>query len=292
MSRKNLTVAGLVTAAFTVGLLTFALRPATNGTTRDVAKVAVQNPAPTSALHSPPNPSQEKTLKKTSLSQDVEATDHLNRVDVSRHLTKLLSETDGMSSIHDKSVYAKRLQQDHGFISMLMWIDFRTQKTETFKSSFPKGTEQENKQLLKYLNTAKSAIHGHQSYESPTFTIGKEKYYFIAQRNKQKNVGIIALINQKVLGRVADHQLKNLRLIPYPKEGKYHVESVHTDNLKDITVKTGHDNENASHFYENEIVVRFKGNAPTQGQLQTITADIHCKHHASWDMPISFALRR
>lgn len=57
---------------------------------------------------------------------------------------------------------------------------------------------------------------------------------------------------------MADHQLKNLRLIPYPKEGKYHVESVHTDNLKDITVKTGHDNENASHFYENEIVVRFQ----------------------------------
>lgn len=56
---------------------------------------------------------------------------------------------------------------------------------------------------------------------------------------------------------MADHQLKNLRLIPYPKEGKYRVESVHTDNLKDITVKTGHDNENASHFYENEIVVRF-----------------------------------
>ncbi|AIQ37292.1 serine protease [Paenibacillus sp. FSL R5-0345] len=278
MSRKNLTVAGLITAAFTVVLLTFALRPAANGTTREVANVAVPNPAPTSALHSAPNPSQEKSLKKTSLSQDVDATDHLNRVDVSRHLTKLLSETDGMTSLHDKSVYAKRLQQNHGFITMLMWIDFRKHKTETFKSSsFPQGTEQEKLQLQKYLKTAKSAIHGHQSYESPTFTIGKEKYYFIAQRNKEKNVGIIALINQKVLGRVADHQLKNLRLIPYPKEGKYRVESVHTDNLKDITVKTGHDNENASHFYENEIVVRFRNNSPTPGQLQTITADINGK---------------
>lgn len=129
MSRKNLTVAGLVTAAFTVVLLTFALRPATNGTTtREVANVAVPNPAPTSALHSAPNPSQEKSLKKSSLSQDVDATDHLNRVDVSRHLTKLLSETDGMTSLHDKSVYAKRLQQNHGFITMLMWIDFRKQK--------------------------------------------------------------------------------------------------------------------------------------------------------------------
>lgn len=277
MSRKNLTVAGLVTAALTVILLTFALRPDPNGTNREVANQAVPTPSSTLAPHSAPSPSQEQSLKKTSLNQDVDATDQLNRVDVSRHLTKLLSETDSMTSLHDKSVYAKQLQQSHGFISMLMWIDFRTHKTETFNSSLPKGSEQENKQMHKYLKTAKAAIHGHQSYESPTFTVGKEKYYFIAQRNKEKNVGLIALINQKVLGRVEDHQLKNLRLIPYPKEGKYRVESVHTDNLKDITVKTGHDNENASHFYENEIVVRFKGNAPTPEQLKTIAADIHCK---------------
>lgn len=277
MSRKNLTVAGLVTAAFTVILLTFALRPAANGTNKEVANVAVPNPSPASTLHSAQNPSQEKSLKTSSLNHDVDATDRLNRVDVSRHLTKLLSETDKFTSLHDKSVYAKHLQKTHGFISMLMWIDFRTHKTETFNSTLPKGSEQENKQLQKYLKTAKTAIHGHQSYESPTFTIGKERYYFIAQRNTDKDIGIIALINQKVLGRVEDHQLKNLRLIPYPKEGKYRVESVHTDNLKDITVKTGHDNENASHFYENEIVVRFKGNAPTPGQLKMIAADINGK---------------
>lgn len=64
MSRKNLTVAGLVTAAFTVLLLTFALRPAANGTTREVANVAGPKPAPTSALHSAPNLTQEKSLKK------------------------------------------------------------------------------------------------------------------------------------------------------------------------------------------------------------------------------------
>ncbi|MFD1904817.1 hypothetical protein ACFSQ7_13390 [Paenibacillus rhizoplanae] len=47
--------------------------------------------------------------------------------------------------------------------------------------------------------------------------------------------------------------------------------------MKDITVKTGHDNENASHYYENEIVVRFPNGHPTAAQLQTIAADIRCK---------------
>lgn len=264
MSRKNLTVAGLMTAAFTVILLTFLLRPAEEAKLKQAALPAV------------PGPPQEKTIKKTSLVQDVSATDRLNRTDVGRHLRTMLAETHGAAP-RDISAYAKRLQQGHGHITMLMWIDYRTHKTNTFKSSLPKGTDQENKQLLKYLSMAKSAIKGHQSYESPSFIIGDKKYYFMAQRDQEGHIGVIALISQNILERVADHQLKNLRLIPYPKEGKYRVESVHADTLKDITVKTGHDNENASHFYENEIVVRFKNGHPTPGQLQTISADIRCK---------------
>ncbi|WP_342421389.1 S8 family peptidase [Paenibacillus sp. FSL E2-0178] len=264
MSRKNLTVAGLVTAALTVVLLTFALRPEDSAISGTLRQASV------------PNPSQEKIIKKTALVQDVSATDRLNRVDVSKHLRTMLSDTHGASP-EDISAYARNLQQGHGHITMLMLIDFRTQKTTTYKSSLPEGTDQENKQLLKYLNTAKSAIKGHQAYESPSFVIGSKKYYFVAQRDQEGQLGVIALINQKILDRVAQHQLKNLRLIPYPKEGKYRVESVHADTLQDLTVKTGHDNENASHYYENEIVVRFRSGHPTAGQLQTIAADIQCK---------------
>lgn len=264
MSRKNLTVAGLVTAALTVVLLTFALRPEDSAISSTLRQASV------------PNPSQEKIIKKTALVQDVSATDRLNRVDVSKHLRTMLSDTHGASP-EDISAYARNLQQGHGHITMLMLIDFRTQKTTTYKSSLPEGTDQENKQLLKYLNTAKSAIKGHQAYESPSFVIGSKKYYFVAQRDQEGQLGVIALINQKILDRVAQHQLKNLRLIPYPKEGKYRVESVHADTLQDLTVKTGHDNENASHYYENEIVVRFPNGHPTAGQLQTIAADIQCK---------------
>ncbi|QUL53611.1 peptidase S8 [Paenibacillus tritici] len=261
MSRKNLTVAGLVTAALTVLLLTFALRPEDRGTLRQA---------------SVPNPPQEKTIKKAALVQDVTATDQLNRADVNRHLSTLLADIHGASP-EDISAYATSLQQGHGHITLLMLVDFRIHKTTTYKSSLPEGTDQENKLLLQYLNTAKSAIKGHQAYESPSFIIGDKKYYFVAQRNREGQLAVIALINQKILDRVALHQLKNLRLIPYPKEGKYRIESVHADTLKDITVKTGHDNENASHYYENEIVVRFPNGHPTAAQLQTIAADIRCK---------------
>ncbi|MBT2288098.1 peptidase S8 [Paenibacillus albidus] len=263
MSRKNRTVAGLVTAALVVVMLTFALRPV------DVDK---GNPKQASV----PDPYNEKAFKKTALVQDVTASDSLNKADVSKHLKTMLAETHG-SSPRDISVYAKQLQQGHGHITMLMWIDFRNNDTRTFKSVLPKGSAKENRLLLSYLNSAKSALKRHQSYESPSFTVGKEKYYYMAQRGQDGHIGIIALINQKILTRVAEHQLKNLRLIPYPKEGKFRVESVHADTLGSLTVKTGHDNEKASHYYENEVVVRFPNGHPTNGQLQTIAADIHCK---------------
>ncbi|UQZ32915.1 peptidase S8 [Paenibacillus sp. PK3_47] len=261
MSRKNITAAGLITAAFTVALLTFALRPDEDGRLKQAAV---------------PGPPQEKTIKKTSLVQDVSATDRLNRIDAGKHLRAMLADTHGASA-GDISAYAKDLRQGHGHITMLMWIDFHTQKTSTFQSSLPEGSEQENRQLLRYLKSAKTALRGHQSYESPSFVVKGKKYYFTAQRDQEGRIGLIALINQQILDRVAEHQLKNLRLIPYPKEGKYRVESVHADTLRDLTVKTGHDNENASHFYENEIVVRFPNGHPTAGQLRTITADIRCK---------------
>ncbi|MDQ0192614.1 S8 family peptidase [Paenibacillus wynnii] len=261
MSRKNIMLAGLVTAAFTAAILIFAWRPATH----EIAEAPGK-----------PQPQVEKTMKKNALNQDVDMTDRLNKVDVSRHLGTLLSKNHD-SSTSDVAVYARKLQQEHGYIAMLMWIDFRTNKTMIFKSSLPKGSETEQKQLQKHMKSAKAAVKGHQSYESPTLIIGSEKYYFIAQRDQEGTTGVIALINQKVLGRVTDHQLKNLRLIPYPKEGRYHVESVHADTLRDMTVKTGHDNENASHYYENEIVVRFPNGHLTEAQLKDISRDIHCK---------------
>lgn len=52
MSRKNVTVAGLLTAAFTVVLLTFLLRPSEEAKLKQAAIPAV------------PNPAQEKTVKK------------------------------------------------------------------------------------------------------------------------------------------------------------------------------------------------------------------------------------
>ncbi|KWX87807.1 hypothetical protein AMQ83_10810, partial [Paenibacillus riograndensis] len=64
MSRKNAMIAGLITAAFTIAVFTYTLRP---------------DGGPALKQASVPNPHQEKTIKKTALTQDVSPTDRLNR---------------------------------------------------------------------------------------------------------------------------------------------------------------------------------------------------------------------
>ncbi|GJM72412.1 hypothetical protein HMSSN036_46280 [Paenibacillus macerans] len=112
-------------------------------------------------------------------------------------------------------------------------------------------------QLDTYVSYARKALNKAKSYESPVFPAKQPKYFVSAEPAKTGKKGVIAIMDAGILSRVEEHQHKNLRLIPYPKEGKFKVESVHADTLRDITVKTGHDNEKASHYYENEIVVTF-----------------------------------
>ncbi|AIQ13940.1 S8 family peptidase [Paenibacillus durus] len=261
MSRKNIAIAGLLTAVCaSVLVFIIATHPGTGNTGRQPGYV---------------RPTEEQSLKKTALVQDVTATERLNRVDAGRDLRAMLTATAG-KPLRDVALYAEHLEHSHGHIAMLMWIDFSSEQIRTFKSIPPDGTHEQHQRLRQYLNAAKSAVKKHQSYESPSFAVGTRKYFIMGQRSRDGQVGVLALIDQTVLSRVAEHQRKNLRLIPYPKEGKFRVESVHADTLRDISVKTGHDNENASHYYENEIVVRFREGHPKQGQLSTIATDIRC----------------
>ena len=68
------------------------------------------------------------------------------------------------------------------------------------------------------MNLAKSGVHKRQSFESSSFPLGKEKYFVMGQPSKDGKRAIIALFSQSVLNAVEEHQRKNLRMIPYPRE--------------------------------------------------------------------------
>ncbi|WP_127575394.1 S8 family peptidase [Paenibacillus barengoltzii] len=223
-----------------------------------------------------PKPAEEQKLKQSMLKRDMTATERLSRMDARGHLRSLAASSSG-GSIGDKLQRAAReLQKDHKHFQAILWYDAKKGQTRQFRREDFKPDPAVSKQLNTYLGYAKKALSKSSSYESPSFPEKQPKYFIAAEPVKGKKQGIIAVMDIGILGRVQDHQNKNLRLIPYPKEGKFKVESVHADTLKDITVKTGHDNEKASHYYENEIVVTFHSK-PTDEQMKQMLADISGK---------------
>jgi thermitase len=219
-----------------------------------------------------PQPAEEQKLKQSMLKRDMTATERLSRLDARGHLRSLAADF-SQSSGGKLPGSAQELQKDHKQFQAILWYDAATGRTKQFRREDFKPDPAEKKQLNTYVSYAKKALNKSTAYESPSFPEKQPKYFVAAEPAKGKKQGVIAVMDVGILGRVQDHQHKNLRLIPYPKEGKFKVESVHADTLKDITVKTGHDNEKASHYYENEIVVTFQSK-PSPEQMKQIMADI------------------
>lgn len=226
-----------------------------------------------------PNPKQEHHFKQRMMAQDIASTDHLTRLDARQHLTSMLDKlsTDKPQQITE---YVQKLQKSHDHFTMLMWQDDKLKHPLQFTDKNSDLNAKDNKTYKHYLGIAKKNLKQHHAYQSPSFKMAGKQYFIIAEpsSSKSQSQSVIALMNQKILLEVENHQRKNLRLIPYPKEGKFKVESVHTDTLHDITVKTGHDNQNASHYYENEIVVRFHQD-PSPQDMNRIMSDLRADSH-------------
>ncbi|WP_059052141.1 S8 family peptidase [Paenibacillus senegalimassiliensis] len=221
-----------------------------------------------------PKPAEEQRLKQNMLRRDMTATERLSRMDARGHLRELASSL--KPGAPDKlSALAQSLQKDHKQFQTILSYNATTGQENQFRRADFSPDSKQQKELNTYLSYAKRALKQSKSYESPAFPENQPKYFVAAEPSKQGKQGIIAVMDVQILQRVQDHQHKNLRLIPYPKEGKFKIESVHADTLQDITVKTGHDNEKASHYYENELVVTFR-QSPSATQMQEIQQDIQC----------------
>ncbi|MGF7046117.1 subtilisin family serine protease [Paenibacillus sp. DS2015] len=202
-------------------------------------------------------PQQEQKVKLQIRQKDITSTDLLSRTDAQRHISTLVNKLDNANPKQITS-HVEQLLKSHDHILSITWYDFTHHKQYPYTTKNMNLITNKQAKLNNYLNIAKNKISYRQSYESPSFEEKGQQYFVIAKPSSKGTAGVVVVMNQRILDEVKKHQDKNLRLIPYPKEGNYRVESVHTDTLRDIKVKTGHDNEKASHYYENEIVVHFR----------------------------------
>lgn len=111
-----------------------------------------------------------------------------------------------------------------------------------------------------YAAEASAKVTKGTAYESPPFEgTNGSRYVVLGEPSKAHiGIGVVGIIKQDILKAVELHQKRNLRLIPYPAEGNYRIESVMPNTTIDTTVKTGEDNGNASHYHIRDAVVHVR----------------------------------
>jgi thermitase len=278
MSRSKQFIIGIIVATGLVTVLV--LLPNINS---KPSSISSSNSTSNQARTPVANSQQEGNTKQHMLGQDISSTDTLTRMDAKEHLITM---ADQFRTLNHKQIkqYILQLQKTHHHIQMLTLVDLSNQRFTPYKSSNLTWDANNSKQYNTYQKIATHHLSNHRSYESPSFRVNDTQYFVMAEPSKQANHGIVALISQKVLTEVSNHQKRNLRLIPYPKEGNYRIESVDTNTLRDITVQTGHDNEKASHYYEHEIVVHFP-EPMSDKKLMRISSEIH----SNWIRKMGYA---
>ncbi|RKP55620.1 peptidase S8 [Cohnella endophytica] len=236
---------------FTLAVLLFAI-PLVPSVTKH------SRPSPSRVAEPPPHPQTEARFKHKLVQQDMQATELLSRAQVNRDVRNFLR---GKAK-PDSDRTLRTLMRTHPEIHYAEWANNGKKRQLTASAVKPgllKAAES-HLALARSKPSNKKDDSGFAGYSSPIFDYGGKSYYVLSQ-HEETNGGkqsVVALVSSDVIQAVERHQRRNLRLVPYPPEGRYRIESVTPGSNNETTVRTGEDNGNASHYAVDEIVVKFR----------------------------------
>ncbi|MEC0230339.1 S8 family peptidase [Paenibacillus alba] len=210
----------------------------------------------------------ETTSKLALLEQDVKLTDDLCRTQCSTDYSKVLSQ---IEAGEPAAQVLSAMKTQHEKMDLLIWSKNNQPLDQGIKAGEIPISYKE--QANSYLIEAKRAADAGRHYQSPKFGAAQQVYFVQGMPSSAGDSSLVGVIHQDILHQVTDHQMKNLRLEPYPNENRWKVESVDTDTLKDKVVDHPEDNQGTSHYHQNEVVVKFKQD-PTEAQLAQIKNEI------------------
>ncbi|WP_028549243.1 S8 family peptidase [Paenibacillus sp. UNC451MF] len=221
------------------------------------------------------SPAEEIKVKQAALSQDMKLTDDLCRSQCSLELRRMLSQAEHQAP-GTKLNSLQKLQQEHPQMHKLYWVT----KSEPLDRGVQAGQLDDALRKLAEpeLSKAKQLTDQGNSYQSAPFQHNGETYFVLGVPSTNSNSALLGVIKQTILKQVEDHQLKNLRIVTYPADNHYKIESVDSKTLKDVKVNHPEENEGTSHYHVNQVVVRFK-NEPSSTDLAKIEADIGTTHY-------------
>lgn len=208
-----------------------------------------------------------ETASKLKIMQhDMDATSMLCTTECTKDFAHLAS---GHTEGSTKSEKIKHMMDMHKHMLYISWMN---EKRSVDRGAIPDNV---GDKAVKLLKEARAAVTKGDKYTSSPFMQDGHRYIVLGSPEpKHPGSGVVGLVKQDVVGQVERHQRRNLRLVPYPAEGHYRVESVKANSTEETTVRTGEDNGGASHYHINEVVVRFHQD-PTDLELAQIRKDIN-----------------
>jgi hypothetical protein len=214
------------------------------------------------------SPEEELTMKQNILERDVAITAALCRQQCKADLHAALIEVQSAREAPDR---------------VLANWQRRVPKMIYFKWRAPEGepVEQGNipsdlrGKLAPFLEKAEQAARRGEAYESETIHAGKEEFFVIEQPGQDGRISLTAVVQPGILNQLQVEQRKNLRIVPYPSDKRLKIESVDADTRRDVAVRHPEQNEGTSHYYKQEVVVKF-AREPGPAELDRMCADISC----------------
>jgi len=217
-------------------------------------------PKPTDAMHLKAQSEEEQKL--TILQKDVHGTEQLILTEIKKDLHQLTAVQ------NDKSVLQamQKLQQEHPHMIYMRW---EKNDANIQFGDIPHATDMSSKS---YLEQAKKIHKDQNEYISEAYYgPHNEQYRILSFFNN--DIKVTAVAKLAILPAVEQHQRQNLRLIPYPPEDQYKIEAVTPNTTISTEVTTGEDNAHASHYHQQEVVVKFSEQLNEQ-QISQIKQDI------------------
>ena len=219
-----------------------------------------------------PSPDEEMRIKQSLLQQDVKLTEQLCRNQCSidfYQLHRQLNNTDPQ----DVKGSLDKFRAEHEHMEYIELVEIPSLRRLSETGQVP----EEIKEKADFaLEQARQSIKSGKNYESETFGEGEKRYMAMGLINENGTAGIVSLVHQDILHKVEVDSRKNLRIVPYPSDKRYKIESVDSNTLGDVKVDHPEQNEGTSHYHVNQIVVKFR-TEPSVEDLAQIQNDLESR---------------
>jgi len=131
--------------------------------------------------------------------------------------------------------------------------------------------------VLQEMDAAKEKMNAGEEYSSALIVTDQTSYKVLAVLSPDKEQGLLALYEQSLLSRVKAESRRSMKLVLNPNPvRKPGMKTAEAGTLTETKVILPEDNEGKSHYYDKEVIVKFRSD-PTAEQLRQIRTDIEAE---------------